>query len=190
MNSIKKINTISAGRSVYADDILEFHASRILLLIFHCGIKKKDNSGIIIEGLTKLAKLDFFIRYPKFFEIVADRLKKQVKANRRDIESKMIRFHYGPWDERYYQLLPYLEAKNLITIVKVGAMYELNLTALGLNISKTLSDNYKFEPLVKDMKNVKKVLGSYSGNKLKELVYEVFGDEVTIKKLKDSIGYE
>ena len=45
-----------------ADDIVEFHAARLLLLMEICGVKGR------IDGLTKMAKLDFFSRYPDFFQ--------------------------------------------------------------------------------------------------------------------------
>lgn len=42
------------------DDAVDFHASRLLLLLNLCG----TNPGPGIEGRTKFAKLDFFLRYP------------------------------------------------------------------------------------------------------------------------------
>ncbi len=50
-----------AGLPLTADQITEFHAARLMLLLHLCGVKNR------IEGLTKLAKLDFFVRYPAFF---------------------------------------------------------------------------------------------------------------------------
>ena len=102
----------------------------------------------------------------------------------------MIKFHYGPWDERYYQLLPYLEARQLISISQDKNTYYLRLTEKGVNATKIFSDYDEFSNLIQDMKVVKSVLGSYSGTKLKNLIYKIFGDEVAIKKLKESINYE
>ena len=63
-NSSRSLNRI-AGRSIAlplsADDIIEFHLARLLLLLKFCGTAGR------IEGLTKMAKLDFFARYPDFF---------------------------------------------------------------------------------------------------------------------------
>ena len=47
----------------------------------------------------------------------------------------MIRFHYGPWDERYYHILGYLEAKQLVGIIPRGNKYELKLTKLGNDVA-------------------------------------------------------
>jgi len=48
-----------------ADDILEFHAARLLLLLEICGTAGR------IDGLTKMAKLDFFKRYLDFLAALA-----------------------------------------------------------------------------------------------------------------------
>jgi hypothetical protein len=62
MRSLNRLGMRSAGLSLCADDIVEFHAARLLLLMRICGVSGR------IDGLTKLAKLDFFARYPDFFE--------------------------------------------------------------------------------------------------------------------------
>lgn len=190
MNSMKNINSIPTGTGIYSDDIIEFHASRLLLLINICGKKEKKSGMIRLSGLTKLAKLDFFIRYPKFFRIASEHLNKEAIIERQEIESQMIRFHYGPWDERYYQVLPFLEARGLIKLSKDKSTYELTITEKGINISNELSSQNEFRKLVNDIKEVKKVLGKFSGTKLKNLVYELFDDEVSKKRLKDIIGDE
>ncbi len=61
MKSLKNINDLPAGVPLAADDLLEFHAARLLLLFKVCGVAGR------IDGLTKMAKLDFFVRYPQFF---------------------------------------------------------------------------------------------------------------------------
>src|SRR5215217_7764669 len=80
-----------------ADDSLEFHAARILLLIYYAGDRKTRE----IQGRTKLAKMDFLVRYPTYLAEAA-----RIKGVNTDIrpgirpESRMIRYKYGPWDER------------------------------------------------------------------------------------------
>uniref|UniRef100_UPI004047A929 hypothetical protein n=1 Tax=Roseivirga sp. TaxID=1964215 RepID=UPI004047A929 len=188
MKSLKHLQNISAGQSFISDDFIEFHASRIILLIAICGTKNTANKLIRIEGLTKLAKLDFFVRYPEFFERAAAHLKEQVQINDTQVESKMIRFHYGPWDDRYYQVLPFLEARGLIDIRKTGKSYEFYLTEKGIDISESFKINDQFQNLISSMKEVKKVLGKMNGSKIKDLVYELFTEEVGEKKLKETIN--
>ena len=190
MKSLNQIREYPTGRALYADSIIEYHASRLILLLKYCGTKERSNGTFRIDGLTKLAKLDFFIRYPQFFKTVSKKLEKDVEVERKDIDSKMIRFHYGPWDHRYYQVLPYLEARGLIEIESISNTYKIRLTQKGVSVSESFDEVTSFENLIKDMRTVKKVLGQFSGTKLKDLVYDTFGDEVAIKKLKDEIGYE
>lgn len=75
MKSIANLGTSLAAHPVIADDLVELHAARLLLLFRVCG--KKDR----IEGLTKLAKLDFFVRYPEFFAQVCEHLGSKAAAS-------------------------------------------------------------------------------------------------------------
>lgn len=164
-----------------ADDVLEFHAARILLLFKLCGISGR------VDGLTKMAKLDFFIRYPQFFSVACEALGKPAPMQIQHVESSMIRYHYGPWDDRYYHLLSHLEAKRLIEITRIGNKYELALTDTGDSIASRFEKDPVFAELVKHMKQVKKVLGAKAGSTLKKLVYELFGNEVAQRSLGEVI---
>jgi hypothetical protein len=179
-----------AGGTVSSDDIVELHAARLLLLILLCGTKDQKTQLPRIDGLTKLAKLDFFVRYPSFFERVAAQLNKPIPPVNKTLESKMVRYHYGPWDNRYYQLLPYLEARSLIEIKKDLKInqYRFTLTEKGKEIAAALSETKEFEALNDNMQEVKKVLGAKSGNQLKTLVYNVFEKEVADRKLGETIS--
>jgi predicted transcriptional regulator len=187
MRSIKNLANYSTGKTLSSDDLIEFHASRLLLLIAVCGSKDLKAKTLKIEGLTKLAKLDFFVRYPAFFNRVAAYLDSQTFIANNTIESKMIRFHYGPWDKRYYQVIPYLEARGLIKVAKNGSTYNFSLTELGKTVSEKLTTNEQFTEVTERMKNVKKVLGGKTGSALKELIYKVFDEEVKEKDLNDII---
>jgi hypothetical protein len=161
-----------------ADDIVEFHAARLLLLISLCGISGR------IDGLTKMAKLDFFARYPDFFEAARDAVAtdndKRVDTADTDVavESAMVRHHYGPWDKRYYHVLAHLEAKRLIEVTKRRSTYRLALTDLGKERAKSLVARPSFAPLVERMRQVKKTFGGKNGSYLKDLIYRLFDEEV------------
>jgi hypothetical protein len=99
----------------------------------------------------------------------------------------MIRFHYGPWDNRYYHILSYLEAKGLIQIAPKGNMYELKLTKRGHEVASQLAKHEEFSELVGHMKQVKKVLGAKAGSTLKNLVYQLFEYEVANRPLGEVI---
>jgi hypothetical protein len=181
VKSIHNLATFPAGVPIPADDILEFHAARLLLLFHLCGTKNR------IEGLTKMAKLDFFVRYPEFFRRVSAHLRKESAADRREVESSMVRHHYGPWDKRYYHVLAYLEGKGLLTVNKTGSAFLFELTPLGSDTASTLKEKDAFLGLTDQMKAVKKELGSKSGSTLKKLIYEVFEREVADKALGEVI---
>ncbi|RYF32837.1 MAG: hypothetical protein EOO38_30605, partial [Cytophagaceae bacterium] len=121
-----------ASLTVTADDLVEFHAARLLLLIKLCGTSNR------IDGLTKLAKLDFFVRYPEFFIEVCQRLGKDTTVQPASVESPMVRYHYGPWDHRYYQVLGFLEGRGLIEVRKVDRQIQFSLTELGLSTVRPL----------------------------------------------------
>jgi DNA-binding PadR family transcriptional regulator len=175
MKSINNLGAYPTSLSMVADDILEFHAARLLLLIKICGEKGS------LKGLTKLAKLDFFIRYPQFFKRAAKYIGEDLgQCNTNfEAESTMVRYHYGPWDQRYYHVLAYLEAKGLIEATKEGSAIILNLTDIGNESSIKLERSTSFAPIVDQMRQVKKALGNKKGTELKNLVYEVFDEEVS-----------
>ncbi|MCX5713272.1 MAG: hypothetical protein NT033_00320 [Candidatus Omnitrophica bacterium] len=125
-----------------------------------------------------MAKLDFFVRYPQFFKTAAMFLRVNIEAINLDIESKMVRYHYGPWDQRYYHVLAYLEAKGLIKVFKEGSAIIFSLTELGNESTAKFEGNISFAPIVNQMRQVKIVLGNKKGTELKNLVYEIFDEEV------------
>lgn len=178
MRSIKRIGSKSASLPLLADDVVEFHSARLLLLMNVCGVAGR------IDGLTKMAKLDFFARYPDFFEVAAAKLPAAIFEEIQDedaksaIESAMVRHHYGPWDKRYYHVLAHLEAKGLVTVTKENKTYRLALTDLGKQSATALAAAPSFSDLVLRMGKIKKVFGGKSGSFLKNHIYKVFDQEV------------
>ncbi len=188
MKTLNHIGSRPVSLPVSADDIVEFHAARILLLLGECGVKGR------IEGLTKMAKLDFFVRYPDFFSVAQGTVAPKSIKNELDyrgtrdtVESAMVRHHYGPWDKRYYHVLAYLEAKGLITVTKEGKSYVIRLTELGNGRAKVLSGRPSFALIVKRMREVKKTFGNKSGNHLKNMIYRLFDAEVSQRPLGEVI---
>jgi hypothetical protein len=100
MKSLNRLGARSVSLPLSADDIVEFHAARLLLLLSVCGVAGR------IDGLTKMAKLDFFARYPDFFEVARAASTPTgsdtgIRTDEADlaVESAMVRHHYGPWDK-------------------------------------------------------------------------------------------
>ena len=184
MRSLNRLGTASASLPLPADEVIEFHAARLLLLLNLCGTAGR------IDGLTKMAKLDFFARYPEFFEIARSAVEAQKPRGDRDVEaveSAMIRHHYGPWDKRYYHVLANLEAKRLINVAKEKNYYRISLTQSGIERAKVLTSKLSYAPLVGRMREIKKTFGSRNGSYLKELIYRVFDTEVGRKPMGEVI---
>jgi hypothetical protein len=183
MRSLNRLGTRPASLPLAADDIVEFHAARLLLLILLCGVAGR------IDGLTKMAKLDFFSRYPEFFEAAAKGQANEVPsaAPAEAVESAMVRHHYGPWDKRYYHVLAHLEAKQLIRVSKVKKTYVIALTELGKERAQRLAEKVSFETLVVRMREIKKVFGSRTGSSLKNMIYSMFDTEVGRRPLGEMI---
>lgn len=181
MKSIQNLGNSPAGLPIAADDLLEFHAARLLLLFRYCGTANR------IDGLTKMAKLDFFVRYPQFFNTACEALGISSESASDSVESSMIRFHYGPWDDRYYHVLSYLEAKGLISVSKDAKAFKLSLTDAGKTAANEIAKDDTYDSLIEQMKRVKKALGSKAGSTLKKLIYQIFDKEVGKKSLGEAI---
>ena len=181
MKSIHNIGDIPVGLPIAADDLLEFHAARLLLLFRFCGTASR------IDGLTKMAKLDFFVRYPQFINTACEVLGLPAESASESVESSMIRFHYGPWDDRYYHVLAYLEAKGLISVSKEKNAFKLALTDDGKTAAKEIAKDDSYATLIEQMKRVKKALGGKVGSTLKKLIYQIFEKEVGQRSLGEAI---
>lgn len=189
MRSLNRVGTQPVSLPLSADDIVEFHAARLMLLMHICGVRGR------IDGLTKMAKLDFFARYPDFFEVAraaaVPQPSREAQPDNPDderIESAMVRHHYGPWDKRYYHVLAHLEAKRLITVTKEGKGYRIALTPLGLERAAALAARPSFATLVERMREVKKTFGGKTGTFLKDLIYRLFDEEVGRRPMGERIS--
>src|SRR4051812_8958892 len=84
---------------------LAYHQARVLLLV--AAVAAQPGHARNLDGLTKLAKLDFLLRYPALASVVLDpldprdsRLQLQDEDLREPtaVEAPMTRYKYGPWD--------------------------------------------------------------------------------------------
>ncbi len=181
MKSIGNVQDSPARIPLLADDLVEFHAGRLLLLFRLCGVKGK------ITGLTKMAKLDFFVRYPTLFESACVALGLPTSDTPSSVESSMVRYHYGPWDKRYYHVLSFLEARGLMVVEREGRGYVLSLTETGASVAADLATDPSYQELAQHMRGVKKALGRRSGSSLKKLIYRLFETEVAERPLGEVI---
>lgn len=180
MKSMQELSKVPAGMPLLADDIVEFHAARLLLLLGICGVSGR------IDGLTKLAKLDFFVRYPEFFNKAAA-ANESIRSASKIVESSMVRYHYGPWDKRYYEIIAYLRSRGLIQITQKNNTYIFQLTSLGEGKVKLLKTDLGYRNLCEQMKRVKSAFGRKAGSTLKNMIYQIFQEEVTNRTLDEVI---
>jgi hypothetical protein len=152
------------------------HMARLLLLLAgHAGRTNKP-----MDGVTKLAKLDFMLRYPNCFEraLAAKGLpteSAQVQDYERStIESKMVRFRYGPWDHRYRRWIALLAAKRLVHVAVEGRTVKLWLTDAGHEAAKAFVNAPELDDIGLRARLVAKEFGSMSGSQLTSFVYETF----------------
>ena len=163
----------------------DFHIARLLLLLAgHAGSRTKNKP---MEGLTKLAKLDFLLRYPNCLEraLVASQVspsEADVSAfERTTIESKMIRFRYGPWDHRYRRWVALMAARNLVDVGVAGRTVQIWLTPVGHDVVEMLTADAALSTTAKRATIVAKWFGSKSGSGLKGFVYDTFPELSNMK---------
>jgi hypothetical protein len=166
-------------RPLDSDDIPEFHAARLLILLRICG---EGRTGLI-RGRTKLAKLDFFVRYPAFLEAAARKRRDlgtnlpDYRAGNEGVEASMVRYRFGPWDHRYYNLIALLQARDLIRI-GAGPVETYSLTPQGQTVVQQLREDPVFAPIVERCQVAAATFEGLTGTQLKDFVYETFIDEV------------
>lgn len=176
---------------------IAYHAARLLLLISYCGKPRSPRSALLpaIEGRTLLAKLDFFLRYPNYLMRAAEILKMRITnetigvaedRNTQSVESRMVRYRYGPWDHVYYLALAYLVGKQLIVIETLRGADVFRLTAQGRDVSDLLSKDEAYQDLVRRAETIYKLFNKFSGNRLKDFIYDNF-PEVVSRKLGEAI---
>ena len=161
----------------------ELHAARLLLLLHAF----TDNEGQgAIEGLTKLAKLDFLLRYP----VMLSRALKAKGRTARDVrldeheqhsvESEMVRYRFGPWDHRYREFLNVLIARGLATVSVEGRTNVIALTAAGRALARKLAQDQLFEPYVRRSALLKRHF-DMTATHLMRFIYDTFPEVITLR---------
>jgi len=161
----------------------EIHMGRLMILLgSFCG---SDGAGRI-EGLTKLAKLDFLLRYPVYLESalkaknVSVRDVQVAEHERLSIESAMVRFRYGPWDFRYRRFINLLVAKGLVEISSKGKTIRLSLTQNGFQLASELASHEDFSDLARRTAILKRHFDQ-QGTYLMRFIYNTFPEISTLR---------
>ena len=153
---------------------IDYHAARVLLLV--AAFSGEQHSGI--DSLTKLAKLDFLLRYPALLEQLAAVLStwmpdyvRPTPQEKLAVESRMIRYKYGPWDERYYPVIGLLLGTGLVQSAPGKGKISLSPTEKGAEVARQISEGPSWEMVVWRCEYLAEFF-DISGSQLKELIYE------------------
>lgn len=168
----------------------DIHLARILVLLE--AFSRDDGAAVV--GITKLAKLDFLLRYPSCFEKAM--IARNVSLNNlrieefehATIESTMVRYRYGPWDHRYRRFLNLLAARGLVTLTVEGRTILIDLTYDGRGVASKLSHSDEFEDVQYRAGMLRKHL-DLGATRLMEFIYEVF-PELNNMEFNEEIGPE
>jgi len=151
--------------------------ARILLLIH--GFSKGSGG---LEGRVKLAKLDFFLRYPTFFaralrirssDATAASAAERAEAEGYNIESRMIRFRYGPWDPAYYGILGRLVGAGLVKPVNIQRARAYRTTELGRSVAERIGSTPEWAEVSVRVGHLRRYF-DLTGANLTRFVYEKF----------------
>lgn len=159
---------------------LDYHLSRLLLLLRHAG----PHRGRPLVGLTKLAKLDFLLRYPAFLDRILQRRfiawsegAAPTPDEQQAVESRMTRYKYGPWDDRYYPLVGALIGLGLVEPPTAKGAMRLRLTDRGQELADELAASPDWHVVDSRAALLAKNF-DWTGNRLKTLIYAELPDAV------------
>ena len=130
----------------------------------------------------KLAKLDFLLRYPhhlaRIMSLRGVSTQKVAEVEQivdaAPIDSRMMRYRYGPWDPAYYALLGALIGRGLVQTLPlaVGSGSGYRTTEKGARLAAALRSDESFAEL-SDRADVLRSHLDKSGTTLKDLLYRL-----------------
>ncbi len=159
------------------EDQSELHEARLLLLLDAFAGPKGTES---IAGLTKLAKLDFLLRYPTYLEralaaLGRDGGRADVQAYERvSVEATTVRYRYGPWDFRYRRWVDLLVCRGLAHAELQGRTVRVGITDTGRQLAEELAADDLFAELLRRARLLRTPFKTMGATRLKDFVYETF----------------
>jgi hypothetical protein len=162
------------------DDSL--HLGRLLILVDVFAGRRGDQT---IDGITKLAKLDFLLRYPSYLEraLVARKAPEaaaQVEDfERNSVEARMVRYKFGPWDYRYRRFLNVLVGKGLVE-VKDGRPVVIRLTPKGREAAANLLAQAEYKSVQHRAGLLKQHL-NLNARGLMDFIYKTFPEVASLR---------
>lgn len=172
------------------DTEFDLHLTRILILIYNTTSQGKNS----IRGITKLVKMDFLLRYPKALERGlkfighTDYILEIKEYEKYNVESKMIRFKYGPWDPRYRTFLLLLQSRGLLDLEIINNATHIKVTESGKTLAERIRLLSEFRDYDIRSMIIKRNFEHLSASEIKEFMYRIIpelselnlGDEIRI----------
>lgn len=161
-------------------DDLAYHQARVLLLV--TAVADAQGHQGKVDGLTKLAKLDFLLRYPALAALVLDRLNPadprlrltpEEAAEPANSEAPMTRYKYGPWDDRYYPVIGALVGRGLLGYARSHrGSVALTTTSRGKALAAQMAAASDWADIADRSRAIAEASSGMTGNALKNLIYE------------------
>lgn len=163
---------------------LAYHQARVLLLV--TAVAAEQGHARKLDGLTKLAKLDFLLRYPALASSVLDPLNPHdprlhlAEEDVREptaVEAPMTRYKYGPWDDRYYTIIGALIGRGLLRYVR-GRQGSVALapTPAGKKLVAEMASHAQWSEIADRCQAIAQASTGMTGHALKDLIYQRLAD--------------
>ncbi|MEU2190879.1 hypothetical protein ACH49A_06475 [Micromonospora sediminicola] len=151
-----------------------------LLLLVDTFSRKSGGPLRVLEGRVKLAKLDFLLRYPHYLRrVLIDRGVAAadlavLDTDEAPLDTRMVRYRYGPWDPAYFALLGSLIGRGLIEVVPLAGRngFGYRTTPNGAELAGQLKQDESFESMQVRLRLLRRHL-DLSGGALKNAIYEL-----------------
>lgn len=159
------------------------HEARLLILI---DVFTGEHGEDAIEGLTKLAKLDFLLRYPVMLERALEARNASTRSvevqdhERYSVESEMVRYRFGPWDHRFREFLNILVAKGLASVHVEGRKVVIHGTERGKSCAAQFADSHEFDAYLQRARLLKRHFDITATN-LMRFIYDTFPEIVSLR---------
>ncbi|WP_150241195.1 hypothetical protein [Nocardiopsis quinghaiensis] len=169
-----------------------YHEVRVLMLV-NAVARAYPEPGHV-DGLTQLAKLDFFLRYPHLAVRALEGLEPRdprlhlSAPDAQAVEAPMRRHRYGPWDERYYTVVGALISRRLLQRGEEGrARITLSPTVNGTGLALHAATLKPWARTASRCDAIAEAAGHLNGNQLAGLIRDSlpevglhdFGEEIT-----------
>ena len=165
----------------------DLHLGRLLILLKAFAGKQQNGA---IDGLDKLAELDFFLRYPVYLErSLPVRGKSSDKADVKDYERQSIEantayYSYKPWSVEYRRFISILVAKDLVSLDFETNIIKVTLSRKGSEVANSLSKKQSHS-IIEQRASLLKQNFNLSPRNLITFIYENFPETETFRVTGD-----